>query len=97
MPAQHLPAPPAIQADNIVAVNGSPDRHRRGSLDKGFCCGLTEVGQRVMDGRDKGPELVGWDLIASNIGGDDLRCEFGRLLVGHRSPLSGQQRYTHPG
>ena len=40
-----------------------------------------------MDGRDQRRQLIGRDLIASNIGGDDLRGEFGRLLIGHRQVL----------
>jgi hypothetical protein len=28
VPLEHLPAPAAIQADDIIAMNGSPDRHR---------------------------------------------------------------------
>jgi len=28
MPPEHLAAPAAFEADDIIAVNGSPDRHR---------------------------------------------------------------------
>ena len=65
MPAEHLPFPAAIQADDIIAVNGSPDRNRRGSLDDGFCCRLTEATESLMDGRDQDGELIRWDLIRS--------------------------------
>ena len=87
MPSEHLAFPAAIQADDIIAVNGSPDGNRRGSLDDGFRCELPEVGERRMDSRDQRRQLIGWDLIASNISADDFRGEFGWLLIGHRFPL----------
>jgi hypothetical protein len=84
MPAEHLPAPTAIQANDVITMNGSPDRNRRGSLDDGFCCRFTEATESLMDGRDQSGELIRRDLIASNIRADDHRDEFGRLLIGHR-------------
>jgi hypothetical protein len=40
--------------------------------------------------------LVARHRIAAQIGGDDFRHEFGRLLIRHRFvPLPGQQQYTH--
>jgi hypothetical protein len=93
MPAEHLPTPATIQADDMIAVNGSPDRNRGGSLDDGFWCRLTEATERLMNSRDQWGELIRLDLIASNIGGDDLGGEFGRLLVGHfRAPQLDWQR-----
>ena len=97
VPAEHLPAPAAIQADDVIAVNGSPDRNRRGSLDDGFCP-FAEAGERPMHGRDHGGELIGGDLIASKIRADDLRHEFGQLLIRHRLVLRlHRQQYTYPG
>jgi hypothetical protein len=83
MPAEHLPAPTAIQADDMIVVNGSPHRHCRGSLDQGFCR-FAETTEGLMNGRDQRRELIRRDQIASNIGGDDLGGEFGRLFIGHR-------------
>jgi hypothetical protein len=68
MPAEHLPTPATIQADDMIAVNGSPDRNRGGSLDDGFWCRLTEATERLMNSRDQWGELIRLDLIASNIG-----------------------------
>jgi hypothetical protein len=53
MPAEHLPAPAAIQAHDMIVVNGSPDGNRRGSLDDGFCCGLAEATEGLINGRDQ--------------------------------------------
>ena len=98
MPTQHLPAPAAIQADDMIAMNGSPDGNSRGSLDDGFSRRLTEFPERLMDGRDQGGELVGRELIASNIGGDNFRGEVGLLRIGHRSvPPSFEPQDTIPG
>jgi len=98
MPAEHLAAPAAIQADDVIVVHGSPDRHRRNSLGGGFCCRLTEATESVMHCRDQGGELVGRELIASNIGGDNFRGEVGLLRIGHRSvPPSFEPQDTIPG
>ena len=51
MPPKHLPAPAAIQADDIIVVNGSPDRNRRGSLDNGFWRVCRD--HRAPDGRSR--------------------------------------------
>jgi hypothetical protein len=83
MPAQHLPAPAAIQADDVIVLNGSADRNCGGSLDDGFCGRFAELTEGLMNGRDQRRQLIGWDLIAPNVGGDDLGGEFGRLLIGH--------------
>jgi hypothetical protein len=53
MTADHLTSPPAFDANDEVALNGSPDRHRRGSLDRGFLRRPAEVGERLMDVRDQ--------------------------------------------
>ena len=37
-----------------------------------------------MHGRDQGAELIWRDQISPNKRGDDFRCEFGPLLIGHR-------------
>jgi hypothetical protein len=84
MPAEHLSFPAAIQVDDMIAVDRSPDRNRRGSFDNGFCCRFPELTECLMHSRDQGSELIGGDLMASEIRADDLRDEFGRLLIWHR-------------
>jgi len=98
MPAKHLAAPAAVEADDVIAVDGSSHRNRRGSLDDGFCCRVTKTGECPMDGRNQGAELIGWDLMASEIRADDLGDEFGRLLIRHRQILPFPAAiYTTPG
>jgi hypothetical protein len=54
MPLKHLAAPPTFEANHVVPVNGSPDRHRGSPLD--FCFGrrFTEADERPMNGRNQG-------------------------------------------
>jgi hypothetical protein len=75
MPSEHLAAPSAFQANDIIAVNRSTDGHRGSSLaDFGYL--FTKAGEGLMNGRDQGCELVGRDLIAPNIRSDNLSREF---------------------
>jgi hypothetical protein len=76
MPPEHLAAPPAFKADDIIAMNGSPDLHGWGPLSVGFGYRFSECRERLMDGRDQRRELVGGDLVAANIRGDNRRSEF---------------------
>jgi hypothetical protein len=76
VPAEHLAFPPAIQADNGIRRDRSPDRHGRRPLDDGFCYWFTEAGERLMNGGDQRRELVERGLVASQICGDDFRGEF---------------------
>jgi hypothetical protein len=76
MPSDHQAAPAAFQADDIITVNRSPDRHCGSSLAADFGCGFTEPGERAMDGRDQFSELVGPDLVSPNICGDNVGGEF---------------------
>jgi len=52
MPSEHLAAPPAFEANDMVAMNGSPDRHCGSSLFLGFCRRLTEADERSMNSPD---------------------------------------------
>lgn len=52
MPFEHLTAPAALEADNIIAVNGATDRYRVCSLDFSFGRRCTEADERLMHGRD---------------------------------------------
>jgi hypothetical protein len=75
MAANHLPAVAAIQADDVIALNGSPDRHCWSSFDDGFLRRSAEVGERLMNGREQRRQLVGRNLVASQIGADDRYSE----------------------
>ena len=74
--AKHFRSVAAIEAHDIVTANRLTDRHRRSSLDDGFCCRCAELTERLMNGRDQGRKLIGGDLIAPDIGGNN----FGREL-----------------
>jgi len=76
MPSEHLAAPAALQADYIVAMNGSPDRDGGCPLSLGFGCGFPEPDERLMDSRDHGRELVGRDLVSPNVSCDYIGREF---------------------
>jgi hypothetical protein len=88
MQAEHLTTPAAIQAGDMIVLNRSPDRNRRGLLDKRLCCRCTEGGKRLMDGRYQRGDLVRSDLITTNISGHNSGRDFsidrrGQRLVGH--------------
>ena len=52
VPSEHLAAPAAFEADDIIAVNGATDRHRGYSLDFSFGRRFAEADERLMHGRD---------------------------------------------
>jgi hypothetical protein len=95
MPPKHLAFPAAIQADDMITVNRSPNRHRGASRADRFCCGFAAASKSLMDGRDQDGELSRRDLIAPNIGGNDFCSEFG-LVVGHRLVLRVGRQTTIP-
>jgi hypothetical protein len=103
MTTHDMALPAALQTDDVLALNGSPDRHGRRPLDDGFYNRLAQIGERLMDRRNQGAELLGHDLIASDIRGHDFRREVsigrcGRLLVGHLlSPPHSDRQLTMPG
>ena len=67
MPPEHLAAPAAFEANHVVPVNGSPDRHCGYSLSVEFGCRFAKARERLMNGRDQRPELVGPDLVVADI------------------------------
>jgi hypothetical protein len=100
MASKHLAAPAAFEANNIITMNRSPDRHGGCPLTFGFGCGFSEPGERPMDGRDQLPELVGPDLVSPNICGDNVGREFsvnrgGWCFPGHHGSPVKLTRY-HP-
>jgi len=58
MPLEHLAAPAAFQANDVIAMNRSPDRDGRCPLDLAFGCRFSEGDERPMNGRDQGHELI---------------------------------------
>jgi hypothetical protein len=51
MPSKHLAAPAAFQKNDVIAMNGSPDRHCESSLFVGFSARFTEADERLINGR----------------------------------------------
>jgi hypothetical protein len=76
MPSEHLAAPAAFQANDIIAVNRSTDRDRGCSLFVEFGYRFTKGCERLMHGRNQCSELIGRDLVPANKGGGDLRSQF---------------------
>ena len=58
MRSEHLAAPAAFEANDIIAMNGLADGHRGYPLDLGFGCWFSESRERLMDRRDERAELV---------------------------------------
>jgi hypothetical protein len=54
MSPEHLAAPAAFEASDIISVNRSPDRHGGSSLFVRFSPRFTEADERLMNGRDQG-------------------------------------------
>jgi hypothetical protein len=76
MPLEHLAAPAAFQAHDIIAVNRSPYRDGGCPLTLDVGCRFSESTECLMNGRDQRPELGGRDLVLPNIGGDNRGSEF---------------------
>jgi hypothetical protein len=89
MSAEHFASPTAFKADDAIAMNGLSDRHRGCPGAGGFSYRFAETGNRLMNRRNQGGDLVSPDLITPNICGHNFRGEFsigrcGRRLVRHR-------------
>jgi hypothetical protein len=52
MPSKHLAAPAAFQANDIIVMDGSPDRHCRCSLSVEFGYRFTNGCEGLMNSRD---------------------------------------------
>jgi hypothetical protein len=76
MPSEHLTAPAAFEANDIIGMDRSTDRHGGGPLSFGFGCRFSESGERLMDGRNQCRELIGPDLVSPNVRGDNIGREF---------------------
>jgi len=102
MPPEHLAAPAAFEANHVVPVNGSPDRHCGYSLSVEFGCRFAKARERLMNGRDQRPELVGPDLVVADICSNNVGREFSvkswrRRLVWHFGYLRRHRQITTPG
>jgi hypothetical protein len=95
--AKHFRSVAAIEAHDIVTANRLTDRHRRSSLDDGFCCRCAELTKRLMNGRDQGWKLIGGDLIAPDIGGNNCGRELQLVLIGHFAFPHSRWKDTIPG
>jgi hypothetical protein len=76
MPSDHQAAPPTFQTNDVVTMNRSPDRDGRSPLISDFWHRSSEANERMMNGRNQGRQLVGRDLIAPNIRGDNFSRKF---------------------
>jgi hypothetical protein len=76
VPPEHLATPAAFQANDVIAIDGSTDRHSGGPLSLNFGCRLSESRECPIDSRDQFAELVGPDLVSPNICADDIGGEF---------------------
>ena len=76
MPPEHLAAPAAFEANDKIALYGSPDRNGRGPLSLGFGYRFSASRERLMDGRDQGREFIGCDLVSPNICSNDIGSDF---------------------
>jgi len=76
MPSEHLTAPAAFEANDIIGVDRSTDRDGGGPLRFGFGCRFSESRERLMDRRNQCPELIGPDLVSPNVRGNDVGREF---------------------
>jgi hypothetical protein len=52
MSFEHLATPAAFEANDMIALNRSPDRHGGGPLSLNFGCRFSAPRERLMDGRD---------------------------------------------
>jgi hypothetical protein len=69
MSPQGYPAPPAFEADDVIPVNGLPDRYGWLSLR---LCGSAQRFKRPVDPRDEVGQIRGRDLVLCEIAADDL-------------------------
>jgi len=74
MPAQHLAAKPAFEADDLLGLHRSPDRDRRLQRSRRRCGrARAEAAERAMHRRNQARNLISTDTILRNITTDDLR------------------------
>jgi hypothetical protein len=102
MASEHLAAPAAFEADDIIAVNGSPDRDGGCPLALGFGCRFTDANERLMHSRDYDRQLVRPNLVMADICGNNVGREFSverwrRYFVWHFGSPCRDRQNTTPG
>jgi hypothetical protein len=73
MSAERLRAVPALEANHIVLLHRSPDRHRRFGGLLNWWRATPEIGERLIHLDDQSYELVGPDLVMPDVAADDVR------------------------
>ena len=74
MPAQHLAAISAFEANDMIALHRSPDWDRRLQRSRHRCRrALAEAAEGAMHRRNQARELIDADTILSDITTDNLR------------------------
>jgi hypothetical protein len=73
VPSQRLPPVAAIQADDVVLMNGSPYRYSRCENFLGRN-GLSKLTERRMHGSDEIGKLLRSHLMLDDVTLDDYRC-----------------------
>ena len=86
VPAKHVAAPPAFEANDVIAPDRLPNRDGRCPGDCGFRHRLAEAGERLMDSRNQSRDLISPNLMSPNKCGHNPGGEFpigryGRLVV----------------
>jgi hypothetical protein len=96
--AEHLPSPSAFQANDPIMLDRTPYRHGWRQL---FFGRFPNSRKGLMYCRDQGSHLIGSDLVAAHVGGDDFRREFSiqRSWIAVRrasmfSPFANSEAYS---
>ena len=76
MPPERQAAPATFEANDVIGVDRSPDRHGGSPLSLNFGCRFSESRECLMDGRNQRRELIGPDLVSPNICSNDIGSEF---------------------
>ena len=89
VPAEHLGAIPALEADDMILLDRAPDRHGWLGLFLRRGHSAPESGEPAMHLGNQAGELVGPDLVMPDITADDARDPIGsnlrrHILFGHR-------------
>jgi hypothetical protein len=80
---QHLQPFPVLQADDVLRRDGLLDRHGGLQVRGGFnlLLWLTEALDRLLNGGDQVRKVGHLDVVLREIGGDDLRGQFGEITL----------------
>ena len=73
MPAEHLRAKPALEADDVIGLHRASDRNCRSACLRHWRGGLPKAGECTMDGDDQFNKLLGSELMMPHITADNAR------------------------